>query len=115
MTVARNAADALTGHVTLEVESIDRLYLNLYQPTLQTPGGAFNFLREVRVCPVPSAALMAPMTRTLFAAIEAFAAERGIDLVTFECGERKDDSTQRYLRAWPGGEDVLDVLYAGKA
>ena len=112
MTVARNAADALAGHVTLEVESIDRLYLNVYQPTLQTPGGAFRFFREVRGCPVPSSALMAPMTRSFVAAIEAFVAERGLDLVTFERGERKDDRTQEYLRAWPGGEGVL---YVGKA
>lgn len=112
MTVARTAADALSGHVTLEVESIDRLYLNVYQPTLQTPGGASYFFRAIRGCPVPSSALMAPMTRAFVDAIEAFVAERGIDLVTFERGERKDDRTQEYLRAWPGGEGVL---YVGKA
>ena len=72
MTVAHNAADALAGHVTLKVESIDRLYLNVYQPTLQTPGGAFRFFREVRGGPggpVPPSALMAPMTRSFVAAI----------------------------------------------
>ena len=64
-----------------------------------------------RAGPGPPAALMAPMTRSFVAAIEAFVAERGLDLVTFERGERKDDRTQEYLRAWPGGEGVL---YVGK-
>jgi hypothetical protein len=29
MTVARSVADVLTDHVTLEIESIDRMYCNL--------------------------------------------------------------------------------------
>ena len=112
MTVARNVAEAISDHVTLEVECVDRLYLNLYQPLLQTPGGAACFFRSVRDNPVPSPALMAPMTRAFVAAIEAFAKDGNIDLVRFGKGERKDERTQAYLRHWPGGEGVL---YIGKA
>ncbi len=112
MTVARNVAEAISDHVTLEVECVDRLYLNLYQPLLQTPGGAAHFFRNVRGNPVPSPALMAPMTRAFVAAIEAFARDGNIDLVRFEKGERKDERTQAYLQQWPGGEGVL---YIGKA
>lgn len=112
MTVARNVAEALSEHVTLEVECVDRLYLNLYQPLLQTPGGAAHFFRNIRGNPVPSPALMAPITRDFVAAIEAFARDGGIDLVRFEKGERKDERTQAYLKDWPGGEGVL---YIGKA
>ena len=112
MTVARTAAEALADHVTLEVESIDRLYLNVYQPKLQTAAGAAHFFRKVRNMPVPSSALMAPMTRTFVAAIEAFARDQGIDLISFQRGERKDARTQERLREWPGGEGVL---YIGKA
>ena len=32
MTVPRSVAEVLTGHVTLEVEGIDRMYLNVYVP-----------------------------------------------------------------------------------
>ena len=39
MTVARTVADVLTEHVTLEVECIDRMFLNVYQPRLQHAGG----------------------------------------------------------------------------
>ena len=112
MTVARNVAEAIGKHVTQEVECIDRLYLNLCQPRLQTPGGAAWFFRGVRGNPVPSSALMAPMTRDFVAAIERFAREGSLDLVRFRKGERKDDRTQQYLRQWPGGEGVL---YIGKA
>ncbi len=35
MTLPRSAADVLAGHVTLKVECIDRMYLNVYQPRLQ--------------------------------------------------------------------------------
>ncbi len=112
MTVARNVAEAISEHVTLEVECVDRLYLNLYQPLLQTPGGAAHFFRDIRGNPVPSPALMAPMTRSFVSAIESFAERHGLDLIRFEKGERKDERTQSYLRQWPGGEGVL---YIGKA
>ena len=36
MTLPRSVADVLNDHVTLEVEGIDRMYLNVYQPRLQT-------------------------------------------------------------------------------
>lgn len=39
MTVARSVADVLADHVRLEVECIDRRYLNVYQLRL-TPAGA---------------------------------------------------------------------------
>ena len=32
MTVARSVADVLDQHVVFEVESIDRMYLNVWQP-----------------------------------------------------------------------------------
>ena len=37
MTVARSVADVLADHVMFEVESIDRMYLNVWQPRL-APG-----------------------------------------------------------------------------
>jgi hypothetical protein len=39
-------AELLAGHVTLEVECVDRLYLNGYIPTLATGAGMTGFLRE---------------------------------------------------------------------
>ena len=36
MSVARSVAEILRDHVVLEVEWIDRMYLNVYVPHLQT-------------------------------------------------------------------------------
>lgn len=112
MTIARSVAEVLAEHTTLEVECIDRMYLNVYVPLLQTGAGTWHYFRELRGNPVPSSALMAPMTRRFVAAIERFAHEEEVDLIAFERGERKDDRAQQYLKAWPGGEGVL---FIGKA
>ena len=112
MSVARTAAEVLAEHTTLELECIDRMYLNVYVPTLQTGAGAAHFLRHVRGNPVPSSALMGPMTRRFVADIERFARREGVELVTFDRWERKDERTQSYLRESDGTEGVL---YIGKA
>ena len=44
MTIARSVADVLRDHVVLEYEAIDRMYLNVYVPTLQTVGGTCGFI-----------------------------------------------------------------------
>ena len=43
MTRPRSVADVLGQHVTLELEGIDRMYLNVYQPRLQTDRGVAAF------------------------------------------------------------------------
>ncbi len=112
MSVARNAAEVLNTHTTLTLECIDRMYLNVYVPILQTGAGTSYFFRKIRGNPVPSSALMAPMTRGFVRAIERYAEQQAIDVVRFRRGERKDERTQMYLREWSGGEGVL---YIGKA
>ena len=39
MTVARTVADVLAERVVFEVECIDRMFVNLYQPRLQYQPG----------------------------------------------------------------------------
>ena len=112
MTVARTAAEVLDAHTTFELECADRMYLNAYVPVLQTTGGAAWFFRKVRGKPVPSSALMAPMSRTFVAGIERFAEAHGLDLVAFKRGERKEERMRERLRGFGGGEGVL---FVGKA
>ena len=45
MTLPRSAGDVLSDHVTFELESIDRLYCNLYVPQLQRAEGIVGFIR----------------------------------------------------------------------
>ena len=112
MKLARTAAEVLSEHVSLTLECVDRMYLNVYVPVLQRGAGAAWFFREVRGAQVPSSVLMAPMTRRFVAAIKGYARQHRIDIVPFRRGERKDDRTREYVRRWHGGEGVL---YVGKA
>ena len=89
------------------MQSLDRLYANVYQPQLQTSGGIAVFFCSHRRQQAASSALMAPMTRAFVMAVERFARDEGVDLVTFRKGERKDDRTQQDLRRWHGGEGLL--------
>ena len=43
MTLPQSVAEVLRQHVTLEVESIDRMYLNVYVPRLQIVEGVLGF------------------------------------------------------------------------
>ena len=43
MSLSRSVAEVLREHVTLEVEGIDRMYLNVYVPALQRAGGVASF------------------------------------------------------------------------
>ena len=112
MTVPRSIATILREHVTLEVESLDRLYLNVYVPQLQRELGVVGFFRQHRGQPIASAALMEPISRAFVAAIERFAQEQGIPLITFAKGQRKDDLAAAYRATFTGEEGVL---FIGKA
>ena len=48
MNVARSAAEVLSQHTTLALERVDRMYLNVYVPLLQTAAGAAHFFRAMR-------------------------------------------------------------------
>lgn len=52
-----SVASLLDGHVSLAVDSFDRLLLNGYVPTLQTAGAVVRFLTEHRGNQIPSPAL----------------------------------------------------------
>lgn len=110
--IRKSVAEVLQDHVVLELESIDRMYLNAYVPSLQTGAGFAYFLRSQLGCRVPSTFMIAPMSRDFVAAIERFVEARGIDLVSFSKGERKDDVAQKYLASFKADEGVL---FVGKA
>lgn len=110
--VRKNVAEILTNHVTFELEAIDRMYLNAYVPSLQTGGGFVWFVKTQLGARVPSTMMVAPMSQRFVAAIEHFVAVQGIDLVTFEKGQRKDDVAQQYVASFEGEEGVL---FVGKA
>jgi hypothetical protein len=109
---AHSVAEIVKHHVKLTVEGIDRMYLNVYVPGLQYEHGINRFFRYHRGQPLPSAALMSPMTRSFVAALEDFAAQHEIPLVQFEKGQRKDTVMAEHLRRFASEEGVV---FIGKA
>jgi len=58
--VARSVAEILSKHVVLEVEGIDRMYLNVYVPRLQIIEGAPGFMKNHLGQKVASTKLVSP-------------------------------------------------------
>jgi len=112
MTLPRTVADVLSDHVAFEVECIDRMYLNVWQPRLAYGGGVAGFFTGHRGNVYASTALMDPMSKAFAADIHHFVAAHGLELVHFARGERKDDVTQRLLASFTAAEGVL---YVGRA
>jgi len=110
--IAQSVADILGRHVKLAVEGIDRMYLNVYVPRLQSERGVVGFFREHRGQPLPSAALMSPMSRDFVAKLERFVAQHDIPLVQFRKGQRKDTVMAEHLGKFRQQEGVV---FVGKA
>ncbi len=110
--IAQSVAEIINRHVKLTVEGIDRMYLNIYVPGLQYEQGIVRFFREHRGQPLPSAALMSPMTRRFVAKLEDFVARHGIALVQFRPGQRKDAVMAEHLRQFGRDEGIV---FVGKA
>jgi len=112
MSIPKSVADVIENHVVLEVEGIDRMYLNVYQPRLQHDRGAAAFFRFHRGNTFASSQLMAPMTRAFISKIERFAKDNDIEIVSFQKNQRKDDvALDRYAQF----EKEEGVVFIGKA
>jgi hypothetical protein len=109
MTVARSVSDVLDQHVDFEVECIDRMYLNVYQPRLQHPLGVVGFLRSHLGYQFASTALVDPISKAFVADIHRFAAQHEVALVDFARGQRKDDLARQYLAGFTPEEGVLFI------
>ena len=109
MTVPRSVVDVLADHVTLEIESIDRMFCNLYVPGLQHVNGVVQFFRGHRGEPFASSALMDPISKHFVASIHRYCRDHDVPMVDFVRGQRKDDIAHEYLAGFTGEEGVLFV------
>jgi hypothetical protein len=100
MKLSKSVAELQREHIVMELECIDRMYLNAYVPQLTTEAGVAGFVRGYLGHRFASTKQVAQMTDTFVALIMQFALDHHIDLVRFEKGQRKDDVMQRRLRAF---------------
>jgi hypothetical protein len=112
MSIPRTVAEVLNKHVTFELEGIDRMYLNLYVPTLQTDKAVAHFWRFHRGHRFASSALMDPMTKDFIRRLEYFAKANEIPVISFEKDQRKDDVALGFFAASKADEGVV---FIGKA
>ena len=112
MSIAQTVTEVLREHVTLTVESIDRMYLNVYVPQLQHERGVVAFFRQHRGATFASSALMAPITDAFVKAMADFIKAEAIPVVRFLKGQRKDEVAAAYLEQFHQAEGIL---FIGKA
>jgi len=93
------AGELLDGHTVLDIECLDRVYLNAYVPILQSSGQVVAFMTQHLGKPIPSPALMEHIGTRFRRAVESYAFSNGIPWVRFGKGDRKIDVMQPHIAA----------------
>jgi hypothetical protein len=88
--------DVLDGHVTLDLQCLDRIYLNGYVPNLQVGGQIVQFLAG-QGFPIPSPAVVARIGDRFRDAVRRLAETQHIPVVRFAKHARKLDVMRPHL------------------
>jgi hypothetical protein len=99
MAVVTTVSELLDGHVSLDIECLDRIYLNGYVPNLQVGGQVVSFMTAHLKQPIPSPAIMEKIGTRFRRSASRFAEAEHIPVVRFKKGDRKIDVMRRYLAA----------------
>src|SRR3954464_4259500 len=89
--------DVLDGHVGLDLECLDRIYLNGYVPNLQVAGQVVSFMTAHLGNPIPSPAIMEKMGTPFRAAGARLATYPHFPVVRFGKHDRKVEVMRPYL------------------
>jgi hypothetical protein len=101
--------ELLDGHVTLEVECLDRLYLNGYIGKLATGGGLIGFMRGQLEKPVPSPVVLGQVSERFREAVKALAERENIPIYQFQHKERKDDVANNFRRQRQVRDEIVFI------
>ena len=89
--------DVLDGQVVLDLECLDRIYLNAYVPNLQVGGQVVSFLTAHLGNPIPSPAIFEKIGSVFRRAVGRFADEQHIPVVRFTKADRKIEKMRPFL------------------
>src|SRR6266702_5600819 len=89
--------DVLDGHVALDIECLDRIYLNAYVPILQTSAQVVAFLSGHLGFPFPSPVLFRQLGERFRRAVASFAEANEIPWVKFGKGQARLQVMQPHL------------------
>ena len=109
MNLTPSIAQLQQDHVRMELECIDRMYLNAYIPKLTSAPGVAAFFRGYLGNRFASTKSAAPMTDAFITRIRDFIHEGDIPMVRFKKGQRKDDVFKEHLRCFKAKEGVVFV------
>jgi hypothetical protein len=88
----------LADHVSLQVRSVDRLFLQGYVPKLMCEGQVIRFLLD-KGFPIPSPAVLGKIGRRYVEEINAFIATNQIPTVQFVKGDVKEEIARKHFDA----------------
>ena len=89
--------DILDGHVGLDLECFDRIYLNGWVHNLQVSGQVVNFLTHHLGFPIPSPAILEKIGLRFRKEVAEYAAGNDIPVIRFAKGERKLEVMRPHL------------------
>jgi len=87
----------LADHVTLQIRSVDRLFLQGYVPRLQTEGMVIRFLLD-RGFPIPSPAVLGNIGRDWANRMTAFIVDNEIPTAHFVKGDVKEEVARKHFK-----------------
>jgi hypothetical protein len=88
--------DVLNGHVVLDLECLDRIYLNGYVPNLQVGGQVVGFLTQPGQS-IPSPAILEKFGTAFRRGVRSFVEDNHIAVVRFGKTDRKIEVMRPYL------------------
>jgi hypothetical protein len=106
--------ELLDGHTVLDIECLDRIYLNGYVPKLQVGGQVVTFLHDHCGMPIPSPAVFEQIGTRFRQAVARFAENNDIPVIKFKKGIRKATVMEPLLRraAQAGRPRVVAIGWA---
>ncbi len=102
------------AHVALDVECLDRVYLNGYVPKLQVGGQVSLFMTSHLGCPVPSPAIMEKIGTAFRRAVARFAEDEHLPMIKFGKADRKIDVMRKHVdrQAGAGRSGIAAIGFA---
>jgi hypothetical protein len=90
--------ELLDGHTMLDIECLDRIYLNGYVPKLQVGGQVVTFLHDHLGMPIVSPAVFEQIGTRFRQAVARFAENNDVPMIKFKKGVRKATMMEPLLR-----------------
>ncbi len=102
MGTVTNINEVLDGHVTLEVDCVDRIYLNAYVPNLQVGGQVERFCKLHLGQPIASPAVIERIGNRFRREVKAFAADNNVPILHLKKPDRSrwDDRKLDHVRPY---------------